>query len=253
MAEGDQEEKRLRAAALKTVEGIVTARQRAERELIAAKEALEFRTEELQQQRAWFEVTLASIGDAVISTDVHGRVTFLNPVAETMTGWTRSEALGQPLLSVFRIINEDTRQPAENPIEKVLSTGLVVGLANHTALIARDGTELGIEDSAAPMRDSKGNVTGAVMVFHDVTRRRKAERALRASEERLRAVFTQAAVGIAVADLDGLLMEVNDKFCEVLGYSSEQLREMTFLQLTHAEDVEVTQREVGRLDRKSVV
>jgi PAS domain S-box-containing protein len=247
VAEDDQEEKRLRAAALKNVEGIVAARQRAERELIAAKEALELRTEELQQQRAWFEVTLASIGDAVISTDVQGRVTFLNPVAEAMTGWTRSEALGQPLLGVFRIINEDTRQPAENPIEKVLSTGLVVGLANHTALIARDGTELGIEDSAAPIRDSKGNVTGAVMVFHDVTRRRRAERALRASEERLRAVFTQAAVGIAVADLDGHLREVNDKFCEVLGYSSEQLREMTFLQLTHAEDVEVTQREVRRL------
>jgi PAS domain S-box-containing protein len=247
VAEHDQEEKRLRAAALKNVEGIVAARQRAERELIAAKEALELRTEELQQQRAWFEVTLASIGDAVISTDVQGRVTFLNPVAEAMTGWTRSEALGQPLLGVFRIINEDTRQPAENPIEKVLSTGLVVGLANHTALIARDGTELGIEDSAAPIRDSKGTVTGAVMVFHDVTRRRQAERALRASEERLRAVFTRAAVGIAVADLDGHLREVNDKFCEVLGYSSKQLREMTFLQLTHAEDVEVTQREVRRL------
>ncbi len=97
--------------------------------------------EELRQQREWFEVTLSSIGDAVITTDTQGKVTFLNPVAEMMTGWKSAEASGQPLEKVFTIINEETREPAKNPVEKVLREGTVVGLANHTALISKDGTE----------------------------------------------------------------------------------------------------------------
>lgn len=247
MAEEDQEQQSLRAAALKNIEGILTARLRAERELIEAKEALERQAEELRQQRAWFEVTLASIGDAVITTDVDGRVRFLNPVAEAMTGWKQAEAEGQPLLNVFHIINEDTRRPAENPIDKVLATGRVVGLANHTALIARDGTEFSVEDSAAPIRDATGTIIGAVMVFHDVTRRRRAERALRASEERLRAVFQQAAVGIAVTNLNGLVQEANQTFCALTEYSSDELRQRTLLQLTHAEDLALTEANLKRL------
>jgi PAS domain S-box-containing protein len=243
----DSEDKRLRAAALKNIEGILSARQRAERELVAANEALARKTQELLQQREWYQVTLASIGDAVITTDVESRVTFLNPVAEAMTGWSQTEAQGQPLLSVFRIINEDTRQPAENPIGKVLTTGRVVGLANHTALIARGGRELAIEDSAAPIRDTTGAIVGAVMVFHDVTSRRKAERALRASEERLRAMFTQAAIGIGIANLDGTFHEVNQKFCSLLGYSGEELQKRTFLQITHADDRSATEIQVRRL------
>ena len=131
------------------------------------------------------------------------------------------EARGRPLHAVFRIINENTREPAENPVDKTLETGKVVGLANHTALISRAGIEISIEDSAAPIRDAQGRISGAVMVFHDVSRRRTAERALRASEERLSAVFAQAALGIAVADLDGRLQEANLKFCAILGYSLE--------------------------------
>ena len=171
---------------------------------------------------------------------MQARVTFLNPVAEAMTGWKSAEARGKPLLDVFRIINEDTRAPAENPIEKVLATGRVVELANHTALVARDGQEIGIEDSAAPIRDSSGAIVGAVMVFHDVSRRRKVDRALRANEERLSAMFTQAAVGIAVATLDGRFQEANHKFCAILGYPLDELRERTFLQLTHPDDVPLT-------------
>src|ERR1700726_2014747 len=110
MESDEGEEEQLRAATLKNAESIRTARQRAERELLAAKEALERKTEELQQQREWFEVTLSSIGDAVITTDVRGTVTYLNPVAESLTGWSSAQAAGEPLERVFRIVNEYTRQ-----------------------------------------------------------------------------------------------------------------------------------------------
>jgi PAS domain S-box-containing protein len=243
----DSEEKRLRSAALKNVEEVLKARQRAERDLVAANEALERKTRELQQQRQWYEVTLASIGDAVITTDVHSRVTFLNPVAEAMTGWPRREAQGQPLLNVFRMVNEETRQPAENPVARVLADGDVVGLADHTALIARDGSERSIEESAAPIRDASGEVVGVVMVFHDVTSSRRAERALRTSEERLRAMFSQAAIGIGVANLDGTFHEANPRFCSMLGYPLDELKKRTFLQLTYADDREETAQQARQL------
>jgi PAS domain S-box-containing protein len=243
----DQEHSRLTATALKNVEAILAARQRAERDLVGTQAALEKRSDELRLQRQWFEVTLASIGDAVITTDIQGRVTFLNPVAENLTGWKLSEAQDQPLTSVFRIVNEDSRQPVDNPIAQVLETGMIVGLANHTALISRDGKELSIEDSAAPIRDPDGNVTGAVMVFHDVSQRRAAERALRASQERLSAIFAQAAVGIAVANLEGRFEEANHKFCEILGYPLAELREHTFLELTHHDDVKLTLEKTAAL------
>jgi PAS domain S-box-containing protein len=143
------------------------------------------RTEaELREQRAWFEVTLSSIGDAVITTDVRGHVTFLNPIGEAMTGWSLKEARGVHLERIFRIVNEDTRQPVANPVSKVLREDAIVGLANHTVLIAKDGTEVAIEDSAAPIRDASGAISGAVMVFHDVTDRRRAEIALREADRR---------------------------------------------------------------------
>jgi diguanylate cyclase (GGDEF)-like protein/PAS domain S-box-containing protein len=121
-----------------------------------------------EKERA--QVTLASIGDAVVTTDVAGRVDFLNSVAEELTGWTIAEAMGVPLDQVFHIINEVSRAVIENPVEIVLRTGIVVGLANHTVLIRRDGAELNIEDSAAPIRDRHGEIIGVVLVFHDVTK-----------------------------------------------------------------------------------
>jgi PAS domain S-box-containing protein len=180
----DDEDQSLRAAALKTAESIIVARESAERALITANEALERRTEELRQQREWFEVTLNSIGDAVITVDIQGRVSYLNPVAEAMTGWQTADAKGEPLERVFRILNENNRKPAESPVKRVLELGKIVGLTNHTALISKSGTEIAIEDSAAPIRDTRGNVIGVVMVFHDVTERRQAERMLRDSDRR---------------------------------------------------------------------
>ncbi|MBI4996617.1 MAG: EAL domain-containing protein [Rhodocyclales bacterium] len=121
-----------------------------------------------EKERA--QVTLASIGDAVITTDVGGHVQFLNGVAEELTGWSSEEAQGQPLDRVFRIINEGTRETIDNPVQIVLHSGAIVGLANHTVLIRRDGGELNIEDSAAPIRDRDGRIIGVVLVFHDVTK-----------------------------------------------------------------------------------
>jgi len=141
--------------------------------------------EALRQQSEWLRVTLTSIGDAVLATDTAGQITFLNPVAESLTGWPESEVLGQPVESVFRIINEQTRAPGEDIVARVLGEGRIVALANHTALLARDGREVPIEDSAAPIRDSSGTVSGVVLVFHDVTQKRRAQEALRESRERL--------------------------------------------------------------------
>ena len=116
----------------------------------------------LRQQRELLRVTLASIGDAILTTDAGGRVTFLNPVAESLTGWACHEAKGLPLETVFRIVNEQSRRPAANPATRALQQGASVGLANHTLLIARDGTERSIDASAVPIRDEQGNVGGGV-------------------------------------------------------------------------------------------
>ncbi len=133
---------------------------------------------ELHEQREWLRVTLMSIGDAVIATDDLGRITFVNPVAELLTGWKAEEALGRPLPSVFCIVNEQTGRSLEEPVTRVLREGRPVALANHAALVARDGRIVPIEDSAAPILDAAGQVIGAVLVFHDVTEKRRAEEAL---------------------------------------------------------------------------
>ncbi len=140
---------------------------------------------EAAEGREWLRVVLSSIGDAVIATDDQGRISFLNPVAEKMTGWPRVEAVGHPLEEVFHIINEEHRGPVENPVARVLREGITVGLANHTVLIARDGTERPIDDCAAPIRDADDRMRGVVMVFHDVTARRDLERQLRDRADRL--------------------------------------------------------------------
>ena len=129
----------------------------------------------LEKSRSVLAVTLGSIGDAVIVADNRGRITFINAEAERMTGWTRAEAIGQPLTAVFKIINEQTGRPVESPVDKVLRLGTVAGLANHTVLIAKDGREIPIDDSAAPVRQKGGATLGAVLVFRDFTERRRAE------------------------------------------------------------------------------
>lgn len=161
MTAKDEEEERLRSVALQNAQSVLRARRRAE--------------EELRRQTEWFRVTLASIGDAVIATDCDGRVTFMNSVAESLTGWTQAEALGQLLPDVFRIVNDETGAAVQDPAARALREGAVIGLGNHTLLVAKDGTERPIDDSAAPIRSRDGALLGCILVFRDVSARRHAD------------------------------------------------------------------------------
>ena len=127
--------------------------------IVGIGEAMRSAQARASEQRRVLQVTLSSIGDAVITTDNGGRVTYLNPVAESLTGWMQRDALGQPLDTVFRIVNEETRQPVPNPADRALRDGVVVGLANHTVLIRKDGGERPIDDSAAPITDEAGSAS----------------------------------------------------------------------------------------------
>ncbi|MBV8138758.1 MAG: PAS domain S-box protein [Deltaproteobacteria bacterium] len=133
---------------------------------------------EVSQQKELLDVTLASIGDAVMVTDVDGRITYLNQAAERLTGWSHPEALGKPAATVFNIINESSRQRVQSPIDKVLQLGVVAGLANHTVLIRKDGSEVPIDDSGAPIRESGGTIRGVVLIFRDFSERKAAEKNL---------------------------------------------------------------------------
>ena len=175
--------------------------------------------EERRQQQEWLRVTLASIGDAVITTNQQGKVTFLNSIAVELTGYTQADAEGQPLETVFQILNEQTRQPVENPVEKVLRNGAIVGLGNHTVLIAKDGTERPIDDSAAPIRDTSGQIIGVVLIFRDVTEQRQAERELRASEARKSAILETALDCIITMDHEGKVVEFNPAAEKTFGYN----------------------------------
>jgi PAS domain S-box-containing protein len=148
-------------------------------------EKVRSREMELIEQREWLRVTLTSIGDAVIATDLEGRITFINPVASEFTGWLEEEARGRSVQEVFRLVNEQTQSHAEDIVGRVLSEGRVVAMANHTALVSRDGREIPIEDSAAPIRDAIGNMSGVVVVFHDVTEKRRVQEALRRAHDEL--------------------------------------------------------------------
>jgi PAS domain S-box-containing protein len=138
---------------------------------------------ELRESEEWFRVTLSSIGDAVIATDQSGKVEFLNPTAVMMTGRTISDAKGKDITDVFQIFNELTGTPTEDPVKKVVETGVVVGLANHTVLKGRDGKMIPIEDSAAPIRNDLGELIGVVLVFRDVTAERKSQDVMRKAEK----------------------------------------------------------------------
>jgi len=139
----------------------------------------------LRESQDWLSTVLHSIGDGVIATDKDGNVIFINPVAEKLTGWIQDDAKGRDMEEVFNIINEETEEKAENPAKKVIRDGVVLNLANHTILISKNNNRIPIDDSAAPIRNAKGKITGVVLVFHDITERRRMEKELNDKLEEL--------------------------------------------------------------------
>jgi len=187
----------------------------------------------LTKSEKWSSTTLGSIGDAVIATDMNGAVTFMNYVAQSLTGWGLEEARGKSIDLVLNIVNEETRQPVENPVKKVFREGKVVGLADHTLLISKKGKEFDIEDSAAPIITAAGENLGVVLVFRDITELKKAR-------EELEGVFTLSIDMICIAGYDGYFKRLNPAWEKTLGYSTEELMARPYSELVHPEDREAT-------------
>jgi PAS domain S-box-containing protein len=200
---------------------------------------------DLSVERERLRITLASIGDAVISTDAEGRVTFMNAVAERLTGWSLAEAEGRPLLDIFCIVNEHTRRPVENPAIRALRDGVTVGLANHTVLIARDGSERPIDDSAAPIRDGSGEPLGSVLVFRDVSERKRAEEA----RARLAAIVDSSDDAIISKTLDGVIRTWNAGARRLFGYTAEEAVGQSITLIIPPERQDEEREILGRLVR----
>jgi PAS domain S-box-containing protein len=176
-------------------------------------------TNYLRRGKEMLEVTLRSIGDAVIVTDVAGRVTFLNPVAERLTGWPMAAAKDQPFEKVFHIVNEHSGAAVEHPVARVLETGGIVGLANHTILLTRDGRRVPIDDSGAPVRLASGDLVGIVVVFRDVTERKRAEH----EHAWLAALVGSSDDAIASKTLDGIVTSWNPAATRLFGYAPAEI------------------------------
>jgi PAS domain S-box-containing protein len=175
--------------------------------------------DELAQQCARFESALSSISDAVIVTDRKAMITFMNPTAEKLTGWTQNEALRKPLGAVFNIVDEQLHEPAEGPVPRAIREGPIVGLAGLSTLVARDGVLRPIDDRAIPIRDATGKITGVVVTFRNITKRRRAERRLQVSEVRYRRLFETAHDGILILDaVTGKVLDVNRFMIDLLQY-----------------------------------
>ncbi|MFQ5420484.1 MAG: PAS domain S-box protein, partial [Anaerolineae bacterium] len=185
--------------------------------------AIAARTRQLAEAHERLDVTLRSIGDAVIATDIQGNVTLINLVAEHLTGWKEAEAQGRPLAEIFPIINKQTRREVENPVTQVLNKGVVVGLANHTLLIARDGAERPIADSGAPIRDAQGDISGVVLVFRDQTKERAAQKALQESEEKFRRAVLNAPFPIMLHAENGEVLQINAEWESLTGYAIDEI------------------------------
>lgn len=187
----------------------------------------------MKEERNRFEITLGSIGDAVVAVDVNQRVTFMNHVAEALTGWTAVEAVEQPLSDVMRLVNQGTRTDLENPAIQALSQGTVVGLSDDALLLAKDGFERPVEDSAAPIRDSQGRIIGVVIVFRDVTNRRLAEEAIRQSERNFRTMADSIPQMAWRAAANGDLEWYNRRWYDFTGTSLDEMKGWGWKPLIH--------------------
>ncbi len=178
----------------------------------------------LRESEENLAITLNSIGDAVISTDINGLVVRMNPVAEKLCGWQLTEVSGKPLAEVFTIINAETRQTVADPVKRVLEKGEIVGLANHTILVSKNGAEYQIADSAAPIKNKAGAITGVVLVFSDITGSYMAQKQIKESEERYRSLLGNLEAGIVVHAPDTSIVMNNPRASELLGLTDDQMR-----------------------------
>lgn len=185
-----------------------------------------------------FKATLYSIGDGVITTDTKGKVRQMNQVAEKLTGWPEAEALGSPIDEVFHIINEETRVPEQNPLHRVLCKGTTVSLANHTLLIARNGSARSIAESAAPISEEEGAMSGAVIVFRDQTEVRVAEKALKENEERLKLVLEGSQQAFWDYNIETGEVRRSERYAQMLGYKPHEIDSSSkkWLDRIHPED-----------------
>ena len=207
-----------------------TARKQIEAEKLHLLEIQEKTNKQLQMANATLQaseeklsVTLNSIGDAVITTDAEARVMLLNPHAELLSGWTQAEAAGKPVEEVFHIINQQTRQPSTIPILETLKHGTIQGLANHTILICRDGSESIIADSCAPIRDRNGQVIGAVLVFRNVTEEYEVQQALRDQQFYTRSLIESNIDALMTTDPSGIITDVNKQMLLLTGCTRNKL------------------------------
>ncbi len=176
--------------------------------------------QELDESRQRFQMTLVGIGDAVIATDSRGIINFTNPVAQALTGWDQDEAVAKPLDDVFRVVNEITRTPIESPVTKVLRDGAVTSLADHIVLLTKSGNEIPIEDSGAPIRDRAGRTIGVVLVFRNITDRRRAAQDITQWKQ----IFDNAGFGMAVLNANGeRLAAINAAFAAMHGFAVDEL------------------------------
>ncbi len=179
--------------------------------------------EALRESEEKFRTSLNSIGDAVITADKDGNITHMNAMAEHLTAWNLTDALGKPLEQVFAIVNEQTGRKVESPVNKILSIGKVIGLANHTVLIAKDEKEIPIADSGAPIINTKGEILGVVLVFRDQTKERAYSRKIHESEEKYRTVFQTSPDAVSISRMDGLYEDINDSFTRITGFTQEEV------------------------------
>ncbi len=177
----------------------------------------------LREREQDLAVTLNSIGDAVITTNADSQVTRMNPVAEQLTGWSLQEAQGLPVKTIFPIINAATREPIENPIDKVMATGEVIYLSNHTTLIAKDGTEYQIADSAAPIRNADDNITGMVLVFNDITEQYQLREKAKEARQQMQALLDDMQTMVSILEPDGTLNFVNNTPLKIAGLESVEM------------------------------
>jgi PAS domain S-box-containing protein len=202
----------------------------------------------LASEQRW-STTLASIGDAVMATDLAGNITFMNGIAEELTGWKMNEASQKPVKEIFNIVNEQTRNEVENPVSKVLEKGLIVGLANHTVLIRKDGTEVSIDDSGAPIKDKNGKTTGVVLIFRDITERKKAEEAFRESEQRLKFHAENIPLAVVEWDRNFVVTRWAGEAEKMFGWKSSETigKPIMDLNLIYEPDIPKVEETMGRL------